>query len=355
MSWPNADTFGPRYEVLHPKTGKPVKIPERGWRWKQSTFNTAAGIEDGLYKDIIERHDGSFTCGGIWFAKDEHTQPSSITFLDDVNYFLLRSILSLKSNGGIEVEDLFQQKNYFSYPKPTLLIKSLIKSISLKNELVLDFFAGSSTTAHAVMDLNAEDNGNRKFVMVQLNESINPDKQKDAYKFCLDNDFEPNIAEISKERIRRAGQKILADNQDKDGIEDLDIGFRVLKIDSTNMKDVYYTPDNYEQATLDNLESHIKDDRTGEDLLFQVMLDWGVPLSLPIEVKDIQGSLVYYVGMDSLVACFDTLTTDLIDEISKDKPLKFVSSELAIAHDQDKTNIKARFAQLSPDTQVKFI
>ena len=137
--------------------------------------------------------------------------------------------------------------------------------------------------------------------------------------------------------------------------DDLDIGFRVLKIDSTNMKDVYYTPDEYSQAELDNLESHIKEDRTGEDLLFQVMLDWGVPLSLPIEVKDIQGSLVYYVGIDSLVACFDTLTTDLIDEISKDKPLKFVSSEMAIAHDQDKTNIKARFAQLSPDTQVKFI
>jgi len=275
------------------------------------------------------------------------------------NFYSPKSVLTECKDSQfarLEIENLVGSQDIFDYPKPTVLLKRLISFvIKDKHEIVLDFFAGSSTTAHAVMQLNAEDNGNRKFVMVQLDESIDSDKQKDAYKFCMDNNFEPNIAEISKERIRRAGQKILADNQDKDGIEDLDIGFRVLKIDSTNMKDVYYTPDEYSQAELDNLESHIKEDRTGEDLLFQVMLDWGVPLSLPIEVKEIQGSSVYYVGIDSLVACFDTLTTDLIDEISKNKPLKFVSSELAIAHDQDKTNIKARFAQLSPDTQVKFI
>ena len=198
------------------------------------------------------------------------------------------------------------------------------------------------------MDLNTEDDGNRNFIMVQLDEKTKGNSKANKAGFS-------SIPEISKERIRQAGKKVVEDNQDKDGIEDLDIGFRVLKIDSTNMKEVYYTPDEYSQAELDNLESHIKEDRTGEDLLFQVMLDWGVPLSLPIDVKDIQGSSVYYVGIVSLVACFDTLTTDLIDEISKNKPLKFVSSELAIAHDQDKTNIKARFAQLSPDTQVKFI
>ena len=244
---------------------------------------------------------------------------------------------------------------YSNGKKPLRLIKQTLFMTTNPDDIILDFFAGSSTTAHAVIQLNTEDGGNRKFIMVQLDEPIDSNKQKDAYEFCLDNNFEPNISEISKERIRRAGQKILVDNQDKEGIEDLDIGFRVLKIDSTNMKDVYYTPDEYSQVELDNLESHIKEDRTGEDLLFQVMLDWGVPLSLPIEVRQIQGSSVYYVGIDSLVACFDTLTTDLIDEISKDKPLKFVSSELAIAHDQDKTNVKARFAQLSPDTQVKFI
>ena len=238
----------------------------------------------------------------------------------------------------------------FSNPKSQIFLEDLVTySVAPQdNAIVLDFFAGSSTTAHAVMDVNVKDSGKRKFIMVQFPEVVEADSKASIEGY-------QNIAEISKERIRRAGQKILADNQDKEGIEDLDIGFRVLKIDSTNMKDVYYTPDNYEQAALDNLESHIKEDRTGEDLLFQVMLDWGVPLSLPIEVKEIQGSTVYYVGINSLVACFDTLTTDLIDEISNDKPLKFVSSELAITHDQDKTNIKARFAQLSPDTQVKFI
>ena len=205
------------------------------------------------------------------------------------------------------------------------------------------------------MNFNAKDHGKRSFIMVQINEPIDPDKQKDAYQFCIDKKIDTHIANISKERIRCAGKEILEGNRDQDDIENLDIGFRVFKVDSSNMKEVYYTPDEYSQAELDNLESHIKEDRTGEDLLFQVMLDWGVPLSLPIEVKEIQGSTVYYVGINSLVACFDTLTTDLIDEISNDKPLKFVSSELAITHDQDKTNIKARFAQLSPDTQVKFI
>lgn len=254
-----------------------------------------------------------------------------------------------------DVRKIFNSLKVFDHPKPIGLIEKIVSCIEMEGDIILDFFAGSSTTAHSVMQLNSKDYMNRKFIMVQIDEPIDTDKQKDAYQFCIDNNLKPNIAEISKERIRRAGQKIVEDNQDKDGIENLDIGFRVFKIDSTNMKDVYYTPDEYLQADLDNLESHIKEDRTGEDLLFQVMLDWGVPLSLPIEVKEIQGSSVYYVGIDSLVACFDTLSTDLIDEISKDKPIKFVSSELAIAHDQDKTNIKARFAQLSPDTQVKFI
>jgi len=302
-----------------------------------------AGIESGKY---------------ILIEKENKTIVGRYRKISEDGSKFYSVIKHLNKNGANDLKKLGLDKE-FSYPKPVSLLKDMILGTTFfkqdKNALILDLFSGSGTTADAVMQLNAEDGGNRKFIMIQIEEPIDLDKQKDAYKFCLDNDFEPNIAEISKERIRRAGQKILADNQNKDGIENPDIGFRVLKIDSTNMKEVYYTPDEYSQAELDNLESHIKEDRTGEDLLFQVMLDWGVPLSLPIKVKQIQGSSVYYVGIDSLVACFDTLTTDLIDEISKDKPLKFVSSELAIAHDQDKTNIKARFAQLSPDTQVKFI
>lgn len=312
-----------------------VKDKQSCWRWGEAKVKKD-------YDQLVFKNGKVYTK----YYRPKGVTPKSL--LIDAQY-------GRTETGSDDIKSLFQNKKPFSYPKPVKLLNHLVQILTNDNDLILDFFAGSSTTAQAILQLNNEDRGKRKFIMVQLNEPVNKEKQKDAYQFCIENNFKLSISEISKERIRRAGQKILADNQDKEGIEDLDIGFRVLKIDSTNMKDVYYTPDQYSQAELDNLESHIKEDRTGEDLLFQVMLDWGVPLSLPIEVKEIQGSSVYYVGIDSLVACFDTLTTDLIDEISKDKPLKFVSSELAIAHDQDKTNIKARFAQLSPDTQVKFI
>ena len=129
MSWPNANTFGPTYQVIHPKTKKPVNIPDRGWRWKEETFNDAAGIVNGEYKSIFERHDGSFICGKIWFSKDENTQPSSITYFDEVESFLLRSILSTKSDGGIEVENIFEGKSFFSYPKSTSLMKILLDSV----------------------------------------------------------------------------------------------------------------------------------------------------------------------------------------------------------------------------------
>ena len=217
-----------------------------------------------------------------------------------------------------------------------------------KGDIILDFFAGSSTTAHAILKLNAEDHGNRKFIMVQLPEQT--DEKSEAYKLGY-----KTIAEISKDRIRRAGEKILGENADKEGIENLDIGFRVLKIDSTNMKDVYYTPDALKQADMLDLASNIKEDRTAEDLLFQVMLDWGLELSLPIERKIVAGKEVFYVAGNSLVACFDELTFNVVDEIAKDHPLRFVSAEKAIHLDHDKTNIKERFKQLSRDTEVKFL
>ena len=156
MSWPNANTFGTRYDVLHPKTGKVVKVPDRGWRWKKETFDDAANYSNGAYQNIIELHDGSFICGRIWFDKDEKIQPSSINFLDEIDTLLLRSILSLKSDGGIEVESIFDGKNIFPYPKPTTLLKVLFQSLKDKDGIVLDFFSGSGTTAHAVMDLTEQ-------------------------------------------------------------------------------------------------------------------------------------------------------------------------------------------------------
>lgn len=251
-----------------------------------------------------------------------------------------------------ELDSLLENQGLFDYAKPTLLLKRLMQISCREGDLVLDFFAGSGTTAHAVMQLNAEDGGNRRFIMVQLPEAT--DEKSEAFKAGY-----PTIAEISKERIRRAASKIRTDFADKLP-EDWDGGFRVLKVDSTNMKEVYYRPDEVSQSDLLDMVSHIKEDRSGEDLLFQVMLDWGLPLSLPIQERDVDGKKVYFVGEKSslgyaLAACFDELNEAVIQAVAAEIPQKFVSVEYAISKDADKTNIKEWFKQLSPETDVKFI
>lgn len=291
----------------------------------------------------------------IWFGENGGNVPRLKRFLSDVQQGMVATTLwtyqevGHNQEGRQEVKKLFDDKGYFDGPKPTRLLSRILQIANTdKNSIILDFFAGSATTAHAVIKLNAEDGGNRKFIMVQLPEKT--DEKSEAFKAGY-----KNIAEISKERIRRAGKKILDENKDKESILDLDIGFRVLKIDSTNMKDVYYTPDALKQSDLLDLASNIKEDRTSEDLLFQVMLDWGLELSLPIERKIVAGKEVFFVAGNSLVACFDELTFDVVDEVAKDHPLRFVSAEKAIHLDHDKTNIKERFKQLSRDTEVKFL
>lgn len=238
MSWPNANTFGPNYEVLHPLTNKPVKIPDRGWRWKRETFNSAVDFENNEYGNIKKLHDGSILCNKIWFAKDENTQPSSVTFLDEVNTFLLRSILSLKSDGGLEVEKVFGKKGVFSYPKPTSLLKILANSVSLgKNDIILDFFSGSATTAHAVNMLNLDDERNRKWIMVQLNESLDSKKSKIAVEFCKNNNLPAEITSIGIQRIKKANKQMLneleAKNEEGFNRENLEkkLGFKIFSID----------------------------------------------------------------------------------------------------------------------------
>jgi len=348
MSWPNANTFGPRYEVLHPLTGNPVKIPDRGWRWKKETFWEAANIIDGAYQNIAQLHDGSVICGRVWFSKKEDMQPSSITYLDDVNTFLLRSVLSLKSDGGIEVEGLFEGKNYFSYPKPTSLINILLSSLHLNNaDIVLDYFSGASTTAHAVMKQNAESGINATFIMVQLPEQC--DTNSEAYKSGFS-----TIAEISKERIRRAGKAVNSDPSMDSWNKD--VGFRVLKVDSSNMADVYYTPDAIAQGDLLTRVDNIKPDRLAEDLLFQVLLDWGVDLSLPIRKDTIQGKSVFFVDENALVACFDSgINEELVKELAKYEPLRVVFLDNGFASDAVKINVEQIFRQMSPCTEVKAI
>jgi len=249
-----------------------------------------------------------------------------------------------------EMKELIPE-NVFDTPKPSMLIQRCIE-ISAKDGIILDFFSGSATTAHAVMKSNAEDNGKRQFIMVQI-PSLNDEKShafKNGYK---------NICEIGKERIRRAGAKIKTDNADKDGINELDTGFRVLKIDTSNMNDIYYRPQDYNQDLLAQLENNIKPDRSDEDLLFQFMLDTGVPLSLPIERTQLPsksgGHTIYQVGGNSLIASLDYIDANMVNDIAALNPLKFITSERAIATDSDKTNIKERFKQLSPHTDVRFI
>lgn len=340
MSWPNADTFGPRYDVLHPKTNRPVKVPDRGWRWNNKTFS-----EHLDYEHIFERYDGSFVCGDIWFAKDENTQPSSIKYLRDVGRMLLRSIISLKSDGGIEVEKLFDGKSFFPYPKPTSLLKILINSLEEKDGIFMDFFSGSATTAHAIMQLNAEDGGHRKFIMIQLPEVVEP--KSEAYKAGY-----RNICEIGKERIRRASRQIAAETP----CAVFDRGFRVLRLDSSNMEDVYYRPDEITMQTLFSMADNIKPDRTPEDLLFQVMLDLGILLSSKIEEIVIAGKKVFSVADGYLIACFDSNVTDeVVKAIAQKQPYYAVFRDSGFGSDSVATNFDQIFETYSPTTTRKVL
>jgi adenine-specific DNA-methyltransferase len=249
-------------------------------------------------------------------------------------------------DGEEEVRLLLEGKAIMDFPKPRKLIEKLCASIRDKDALVLDFFAGSATSAHAVMDLNSIDGGNRKFIMVQLPEVC--DEQSEAFKAGY-----KSIAEISKERIRRAGLKI---KEEKPDVIDLDIGFRVLKIDSNNMNEVHYTPDSVSKGDLFNQIEHIKTDRSSEDLLFQVMLDWGVDLSLPIRKETIEGKEVYFVNDDDLVACFDkSIDEVLIKALAAKAPLRVVFRDDGFVSDSVKINVEQIFKQLTPATDIKAI
>ena len=243
--------------------------------------------------------------------------------------------------------ELFDGDKIFTNPKPHTLIQFLVQQCSSGEDTVLDFFSGSATTAHAVMQLNAEDGGNRKFIMVQLPEET--DAKSEAHKAGY-----KNICEIGKERIRRAGKKIKAENPLT--TKDLDTGFRVLKLDSSNMKDVYYSPADYEISMFDTLADNIKADRTPEDLLFQVMLDLGVLLSSPIEESTIAGKKVFNVADGFLMACFDENVSDeTITAVAKQKPYYFVMRDSSLASDSTATNFDQIFAAYSPDTVRKVL
>ena len=263
---------------------------------------------------------------------------------------VLRSILTEYGNNrssGLELMDLFG-KTIFDYSKPSTLLKLLCQLNTKNDDIILDFFSGSASTAHAVMKLNAEDGGHRKYIMVQLLEPCN--EKSEAYKAGY-----KNICEIGKERIRRAGKKIKED-AGLTAPADLDIGFRCLRLDESNMKPVYYTPDEVGQQDLFSLVDNVKPDRTPEDLLFQVMLDLGVLLSSPIEVKEIAGKKVFNVADGFLLACFDhDVTEETVKAIAQMKPYYAVFRDSSMANDSVATNFDQIFETYSPETVRKVL
>ena len=302
------------------------------WRWgkqkSQENLNVnikAKPMRNGSYMIVEKYREGRMMARSVWWDKDTNTE-----------------------KGTLLVKELMEGK-VFDYPKT---VEMLMKTIEMGTDsdegaYVLDFFSGSGTTAHAVMQLNAKDGGNRKFIMVQLPERT--DEKSEAYKAGY-----KNICEIGKERIRRAGRKIKEDSPLT--TQDLDIGFRGLKCDTSNMKEVYYNPAEYEASLFPRLEDNIKEDRTPEDLLFQVMLDLGVLLSSKIEETTIAGKKVFNVEDNYLIACFDSnVTEETIKAIAKQKPYYFVMRDSSMANDSVATNFDQIFATYSPDTVRKVL
>lgn len=286
----------------------------------------------------------------IW--GDGDSMPSAKRYLCDVQDGLVpvtlfsRQFAGDSSQAKKQMDSLFEEcKGIFDYTKPVKMITRLLQIGSNKEDVILDFFSGSATTAHAVMQLNAEDGGHRKFIMVQLPEET--DEKSEAFKAGY-----KNICEIGKERIRRAAKKIHEDNPDAK----IDDGFRVLKLDTTNMNDVYYAAGDYTQDMLMMMESNVKSDRTDLDLLFGCLLEWGLPLSLPYTSETIEGCTVHTYNDGDLIACFDeNVPESVIKAIAKRQPLRAVFRDSSFASSPEKINVGEIFKLLAPDTRIKVI
>ena len=316
------------YTIVNPNTGKECVVPKRGW--------------GKSYEELLRLQNEDL----IWYG-DENTAPGMKSYLSEDSESVFDNFIFADTASDKKMIDKMFGSSVFEFPKPIEMIKQLLSLCTNKTDIILDFFSGSATTAHAVMQLNADDGGNRKFIMVQIPEET--DEKSEAYKAGY-----KNICEIGKERIRRAGAKI----KEETGLiaQELDVGFRVLKCDSSNMKDVYYNPAEYEPSLFSALEDNIKSDRKPEDLLFQVMLDLGVLLSSKIEETTIAGKKVFNVEENYLIACFDEdITESVINEIAKKKPYYFIMRDSSMANDSVATNFEQIFAAYSPDTVRKVL
>lgn len=320
MAWPNKKKAPDDYFIplIHPVTQKPCPVPERGWRNPSSTMKQL--LQDGL----------------ILFGKDETTIPNSKYLLKDNMY---ENIPSLLYYGGSDTAYLDEIGVPFDTPKVAEICKEHIISLTSKDDIILDFFSGSATTAHGVMLANQEDGEDRRYIMVQVSEKCQEGTGLFAKGFST-------ICEAGIERIKRTIDKL--NYPDK--------GLRVLQLDTTNMKDVYYNPADFQPSLLDDFETNIKEDRTPEDLLFQIMLDLGVMLSAKIEESVIAGKKVFNVEDNYLIACFDAdVTEETITAIAKQKPYYFVMRDSSMANDSVATNFEQIFATYSPDTVRKVL
>ena len=331
------------FTIINPRTGEEYPAnPNATWRITIDTI-------DDYYKAnrIVFPGDYDFlriSKPVLRYWKEDDMKKAGENFGRVAVSSKLPENIGMSQDGTKEVTGLFEGK-IFSFPKPSSLIQFFIKIINTDDAIVLDFFSGSATTAHAVMKLNAEDGGNRKFIMVQLPEKT--DEKSEAYKAGY-----KNICEIGKERIRRAGKKV----KEEAGLQgqNLDTGFRVLKLDSSNMEEVYYTPQKFSMGSLFN--ENVKADRSNEDLLFQVMLDLGIELSAKIESKQIAGKQVHIVDEGYLVACFDRdVNESTIIEIAKQQPVYFVMRDASAANDNVIDNFEQIFRHYSPDTSCRII
>ncbi|GIO70263.1 DNA methyltransferase [Paenibacillus cookii] len=322
-----------RPNLVYPLIHNGIEIwPEKQWIWSKERLYKAYENDEV----VINNSNGKYSVRMKQYLKDENGNMRKGKPVSILNG-------PFNQEGTKEIKELFDGVDPFGFPKPSKLIEYFF-SFSINNSddkegIYLDFFSGSGTSAHAVMNLNAKDGGNRKFILVQL-----PELNKTESQFA-------NICELGKERIRRAAKKI----KENTGA-DIDYGFRVYRVDSSNMKDVYYTPDKLGQMNLDDMASNIKEDRTGEDLLIQVMLECGLELSLPMESRDIEGKTVHYVAGNSLIACFDDeVSESVIKKIAEDQPLRVVFRDSSFRDDSARINVEELFKLLSPSTEIQVL
>lgn len=315
-----------------------------GWNWRWSKAKYEWGVKNDFIQ-FVKNNKGSWTLNTKQYQKVDNCNRPTERGLAYRN-FIPSSELNT-TQGSRLIAEYFESK-IFEYAKPHQLICKCMKIANCdKNALILDFFSGSATTAHAVMQLNSEDGGNRKFIMVQLPEKT--EEKSEAFKAGY-----KNICEIGKERIRRAGKKIKEESPLT--TQDLDTGFRVLKLDSTNMQDIYYSPKDISQADLFSQVDNVKPDRTGEDLLFQVMLELGATLDSKIETTTVAGKTIYNVAEGYLVACFDPdVTDDVVKAIAQMQPAYAVLRDTSMKDDSTATNFEQIFKTYSPDTVTRIL